>query len=349
MIPQVETGAEPPKIIGTVTADISRSERWEHFRSRVSNFRDDYLVAPGLYAFGKPGKYDDILLSANYKLSFDALRRELAGLNCWILVLDTKGINVWCAAGKGTFGTSELVNRITLARLDAVVEHRRIIAPQLGAVGVNAREVRRRTGFRVLFGPVRARDIPAYLNGGYRKTSAMSTIRFTLKDRLILTPMEINPAIGKYLWFAAGMLVLFGLQREGIIFGDAWSGALPFLLLGLISVFTGAFITPVLLPLIPFRSFALKGWLAGLLTVFLASLLPVIASSQEDRLLLIISYLFFPAVSSYIALQFTGSTTYTGISGVKKELRIAVPLYFIAVAVSATLLAAYKLIEIGIL
>jgi len=67
-------------------------------------FRMSYAISPGLYAVGNPTKESDVFVSANYKLSFDVLRRELKGFNAWILVLDTKGINVWCAAGKGTFG-----------------------------------------------------------------------------------------------------------------------------------------------------------------------------------------------------------------------------------------------------
>lgn len=339
--------AEPAKIVSRVSADISRRERWEHFKCRVGAFRNRYLVAPGLYAFGQPGENDDVLVSANYKLSFDALRSELKGLNCWILVLDTKGINVWCAAGKGTFGTGELIRRITATRLDTVVSHRRVIVPQLGAVGVRAGEVHKATGFKVRFGPVQAKDILAYLKAGYRKTAGMSTVNFPLKDRVILTPMEINPAMKKYPWFAAGALALFGLQPQGIMFSDAWSGALPFLLLGLVSILAGAFLTPALLPFLPFRSFAIKGWIAGLVAVFLASRLPVIAEAQRHTLLLIVTYLLFPGLSSYLALQFTGSTTYTGMSGVRKELKIAIPLYVAAAITSALMLVIFKLTEWG--
>ncbi|MCL5736716.1 MAG: mercury methylation corrinoid protein HgcA [Actinobacteria bacterium] len=331
------------------SAEISRSERWEHFKCRTGAFRDKYLVAPGLYALGEPDENADVLISANYKLSFDALRQELKGLSLWILVLDTKGINVWCAAGKGTFGTDELVRRIGEAGLDEVVRHRRLMVPQLGAVGVNAAEVRRRTGFKVSFGPVRASDIPSYMRAGYKKTSEMSTIRFKMMDRLVLTPMEMNPVLKKYPWFAAGILLLFGLQREGILFSSAWDEGLPFLLLGLAAMVAGAFITPVLLPFIPFRSFSIKGLITGFVMVFLASLVPVITRSQDDALLRAATFLFFPAVSSYIALQFTGSTTYTGMSGVKKELRIGVPLYIGAAAVSLLLLVAFKLGDWGIL
>ena len=49
-----------------------------------------YSVAPGLYAVGAPDRESDVLVTANYKLSFDTLRRELKGFNAWVLVLDTK-------------------------------------------------------------------------------------------------------------------------------------------------------------------------------------------------------------------------------------------------------------------
>ncbi|MHB1380891.1 MAG: mercury methylation corrinoid protein HgcA [Thermoleophilia bacterium] len=341
-------GNAPPPVVARVTAEVSPAERREHFRCRIGAYRDRYAIGAGLYALGEPDANADVLVSANYKLSFDALRQELGGLNVWILVLDTKGINVWCAAGKGTFGTEELIRRIAAVRLDRVVHHRRLMLPQLGAVGVNAREVRQRTGFKVSFGPVRAADIPKYMEAGYKKTPAMSTVRFTLWDRLVLTPMEINPSLKRYPWFAVAVLILFGLQRQGIMFDDALSGGLPFLLLGLAAVFAGAFLTPVLLPFIPFRSFAVKGWLAGLATVLLASLIPLIGNAQDELSLRAFTLLFFPGASSYIALQFTGSTTYTGMTGVRKELKLGVPFYISLAAVSSILLVLFKLNEWGV-
>jgi hypothetical protein len=307
----------------------------------------NYAVTPGLYAVGDPTNDSDVLVTANYKLTFDILRRELTRMNAWILVLDTKSINVWCAAGKGTFGTDELVARIIETKLDSIVSHRRLILPQLGAVGVNAVAVQQKTGFRVSFGPVQARDIPAYIRAGYKKTEEMSSLAFSMVDRLILTPMELNPAMKKFPWVAAGILLIFGLQPTGILFREAWFNGLPFLLLALLAVVAGALVTPVLLPLVPFRSFAIKGWIMGVLSVFLAThyLAPAYVQSV---VLLIAAYLLFPALSSYIALQFTGSTTYTGMSGVKKELKIGVPLYFSAAGVSLVLMVVYKLRDWGL-
>ena len=71
-----------------------------------------FRVEPGLYALGDPSTSSPVLVTANYKMSFDRLRSSLPGRDTWILVLDTKGINVWCAAGKGSIGTDELVTCI---------------------------------------------------------------------------------------------------------------------------------------------------------------------------------------------------------------------------------------------
>jgi CO dehydrogenase/acetyl-CoA synthase gamma subunit (corrinoid Fe-S protein) len=96
-------------------------------------------------------------------LSFDTPRKELTGLDAWILVLDTKGINVWCAAGKGTFATKELAARIEATGLIKIIDHKKLIVPQLGAPGVSGYKVKKLFGFTVIFGPLRAKDIPAFL------------------------------------------------------------------------------------------------------------------------------------------------------------------------------------------
>lgn len=340
--------ATPVGLIYRVSTTLSKTDYWEHFKCRTTAYRNDYIVSPGLYAAGEPGKDSVVLISANYKYSFDMLRSELKGIDAWILVLDTKGINVWCAAGKGTFGTGELLKRISAARLDKVVDHRQVIVPQLGAPGVSAFKVRQASGFKVLYGPVCAKDIRAYISAGYKATREMRRANFSFSDRLILTPMEINPALKMFRLYAAIVLLVFGLAPSGILFRDAIVGGMPFLFLGLSAVFAGAFFTPVLLPYIPFRSFAVKGWISGLLCVFLlANSVPLL--NQQNRFLSIIAYLFFPAASSYIALQFTGSTPFTGMSGVKKELKVGIPVYIVSSAVSVILLLVFKLSEWGVI
>ena len=213
---KTDAGAVP-----IVSADLAMSDYWEHLKCRTSAFRNSYAVKPGLYAVGAPDRDSDVFVSANYKLSFDALRTALKGLNAWVLVLDTKGINVWCAAGKGTFGTDELLRLISFTKLDRIVDHRRIIVPQLGAPGISAHKVKKAAGFSVCYGPVRAEDIHAYIAEGYKATREMRTVTFPFIDRLILTPMEINPAMKNYYpWYALIMLAVMGLQPGGHFFQE---------------------------------------------------------------------------------------------------------------------------------
>jgi hypothetical protein len=95
VVPRVDTRLRPTDHLGTWRV------RWGIGRMR-------YRVDPGLYAVGQPTPDSPVLVFANYKMSFDGLRSQLAGVDAWVLVLDTQGVNVWCAAGKGTFGTKWL-------------------------------------------------------------------------------------------------------------------------------------------------------------------------------------------------------------------------------------------------
>jgi hypothetical protein len=320
-----------------ITGDLSTQDRIGMIRCRLSNkTRSDYRVSPGLYALGAPGNLSPVFVSANYRYSFDVLRSALDGTDCYILVLDTKGINVWCAAGKGTFGTEELVNRIEATGLSNLVQLKRVIVPQLGAVGVAAHEVKERTGFTVRFGPVDAKDLPVFIENRMKTTPPMRVVRFSVWDRFVLTPMEFVPAAKKLLPLLALVFVLAGLSSTGIMF----SPALKFLAFAGTAIaagfFCGTIAGPLLLPAIPFRSFALKGFVLGLIY----SVVLVVWFREgfvANPYLYCVSALAAPVLSSYLLLQFTGSTTITGISGVKKELRFALPVYRVATSLCVIL------------
>ena len=177
--------------IPKVATRLNTADRLGTIKVRAGLQRMHYTVEPGLYAVGEPTAESPVFVSANYKLSFDHLRCELKGIDGWIMVIDTKGINVWCAAGKGTFGTEEIIRRIEITRLAEIVSRRQIIVPQLGAPGIAAHEVKRRSSFRVIYGPVRARDIPEFLNAGMTSTPEMRRVFFNIGDRFVLTPLEI--------------------------------------------------------------------------------------------------------------------------------------------------------------
>jgi CO dehydrogenase/acetyl-CoA synthase gamma subunit (corrinoid Fe-S protein) len=151
----------PAGIVPKISSNLRWSDHWGTIKARWGVGRMHYTVDPGLYALGEPDHQSPVLVTANYKMSFDRLREALLNRKAWILVLDTNGINVWCAAGKGTFGTDELIRRVEFCGLNQVVSHRRLILPQLSGPGVAAYKVKKRIGFKVIFGPVRFFWMPA--------------------------------------------------------------------------------------------------------------------------------------------------------------------------------------------
>lgn len=291
--------------------------------------RGAYNIAPGLYALNAPTPDTPVLVTANYKLTFDILRRSLAGFPAWILVLDTNGINVWCAAGKGTFGTAELIRRIEITQLKNIVGHRQIIVPQLGATGIAAHEVKTQSGFKVVYGPVRADDLPDFFNNQNKVTPEMRKVRFSLWDRLVLTPVELVHALIPLALATTLLTLLLGPAN------------LPTIAIRLsLAVLSGALFTPALLPWIPTAPFSSKGAIAGLLTAGIAWLI-----LPSSNLLLTVAWLLsMVAISSFLAMNFTGSSTYTSVSGVKKEMRVAIPIQVAGFAIGMALLILSKFI-----
>lgn len=299
------------------------------WRVRWSFGRMDYTVEPGLYVIGNPDRDSPVLVSSNYKLTFDTVRKNLIDINCWLLILDTNGVNVWCAAGKGTFGTEEVINRINAVGLKEIVNHRVLILPQLGAPGISAHEVSRHTGFVIKYGPVRANDIKEYLSSGCIATKEMRIVKFTLWDRLILTPMELVVML-KITMIVLGVLFLINLFATRVF------GIHDFVIY-MASILIGAVITPILLPIIPGRAFSFKGWLLGMICI--APIVWVFNWFDLSNLLLGIGYmLILPAHSAFIAMNFTGASTYTSPSGVLKEMKIAIPLILFSSIIGAVLL-----------
>ena len=313
-----------------VSTKWSRSDILSTIKVRWSVGRMSYRVKQGLYAVGTPDANSNIFVTANFKLSFDHLRRALDGINAWILVLDTKGINVWCAAGKGTFGTRELVYRIKAHELEKIVNHKTVIVPQLGAVGVSAHEVKDKTGFRVIYGPVRAEDIKNFVAAGNKATPEMRTVKFNIADRAKLIPVEL--AYGKYylLFVPAVFFILAGLNRHGYSVVDAWIKGGRSIIYLLSAYISGCVLTPLLLPWIPFQRFSFKGLFVGWIV---SSILLFFTFSEKNIIEIISWFLIMGGISSFLAMNFTGSSTFTSLSGVQKEMKLSLPLQIIAASI----------------
>jgi hypothetical protein len=258
---------------------------------RLGFRRMSYAIAPGLYAVGRPGANAPVLVTANYKLTFDVLRRAIAGLDAWVLVLDTKGVNVWCAAGKGTLGSAELAARVESTRLAQVVRHRRL-------------------------------------------------------DRLEVAGLELAQA-GRAM-VALSVLVLAVTAWNGTTFSQAsaWESSAAVLLASWGGVLAGTVLFAALLPWLPGRMFAVKGAVLGLVLAAVqgelgSGLLPDGAPAVLPWALGLLTI----AISSYLAANYTGSTTFTSLSGVKRELEVSIPAMAGALIVAAILPGAALVLE----
>ncbi|MGA2547911.1 MAG: mercury methylation corrinoid protein HgcA [Rectinemataceae bacterium] len=297
------------RFVPAVSTRLSARDRLGDWGVRWDIGRNDYKVAPGLYAVGDPDPSSPLLVTANYKLSFDRLRMELGGIDAWIVVLDTKGVNVWCAAGKGSFGTAELLDKIERLRLGEIVSHKVLILPQLGAPGVSAPEIARVSRFRPIWGPVRAADLPAFIAAGMKKTDAMRLVQFRLADRMAIAPVELAHA-----WpFLLGAVVLSLLGA--LPFSQGFShrvGGLVAVTFG--SILAGSLAFPALLPFLPTKAFSVKGAMLGALWGIACA----IGGSMSFGLSAA-AILASAAVSSFISLNFTGSSTFTCQPGANAE------------------------------
>jgi len=309
-VPKVKTHLERPDFLGTITV-------------RLGIRRSEYKIAPGLYCVGDPGQDSPVLVTANYKLSFDAVRKELASLDAWVLVVDTRGINVWCAAGKALFSTREVVDCIHRSKLEKVVRHNQLILPQLAATGVSAQQVKKESGFKVLWGPVRAKDIQSFITKGRNIDKFMRQVTFSLGERIVLIPVELSHLPKPTMWLLPAIFLLSGIGPEVFSLRDAFFRGLMVFAAYVAGILSGAVAVPILLPWIPVRAFALKGMLTGI-----AAGLVVVAAFYNSILWVeaIALLLITMAISSYLAMNFTGSTPFTSPSGVEKEMRKAIPL-----------------------
>ena len=312
--------------IQPTTGDVTLANRWDHFLARWGIDRGGHRVEPGLYALGNPTPDSPVFVTANYTLSFDALRSALAGEDGYILVLDTQGINVWCAAGKGTFGADELVHRIEATALHDVVRHRVLILPQLGAPGVAAHEVKKRSRFKVEYGPVRAVDLPAYLEtrqapadrqhpADEQHPARMRQVDFPLLDRVVLIPVELVHVLWPTLLAAAVVFFVTGLEASLAVVAAVLAGTVLF---------------PILLPWLPTRDFSAKGFILGGVVALPFAWLAFMQNPDAAWWLraggAMALLLPLPLVTAFLALNFTGSTTFTSRTGVRREMSTYVPI-----------------------
>lgn len=155
---------------------------WETFHIFFRHF--NFPCALGLRRVGTPDAHSPVFLSGNYTLTVQRVLRKLRGCDCYLLVANSRGSNVWCAAGMNEFTEFDVIDVINVSGIKDLVQHRRIIAPVYAAPGIDIRAIKRETGFNIQWGPTHLNDLPRYIENGLKRTNDMFQVKFGLQDRL---------------------------------------------------------------------------------------------------------------------------------------------------------------------
>jgi NAD-dependent dihydropyrimidine dehydrogenase PreA subunit len=180
----------------------------------------------GLRALGAPGPNAPVLVTGNFTLTVDRLRRVLGGRDAWLLVANSRGINVWCAAGGGHLTHHDVIAAVRASRVGDRVGHRELILPQLAATGVERRRIEEATGWKTRWGPARLEDLPEFLDRGAHVVRRYRFVRFPLWERCELASLWALP------------LALVALLVLGLVLGWAFGAvATGVVVLAVLAVF----------------------------------------------------------------------------------------------------------------
>ena len=281
----------------------------------LDSFKRTYAVEPGLYYTGDRYDHDaTLLVTANYHLTVFLLVRRLRQ-NVRLLVVDTDSINVWCAAGKGTF-----CNDAIFAQLNRYEQHLpkddhrlKLILPKLCLAGVDLPALRE-AGCDAIIGPVYGKDLPTYLSTVPCKDRDTDRVLFGLQSRLFTT----LPGLLQTLKYSVTLLLALWLVRQ------IWPLAIPVAgVLGLTVAMTIAY--PVCFPYLPGKWFAVKG--LSLAIVVSAALCALAAGGLISRGDLITAVLFTLASGMFFGQSYSGNSAVSNGTSVRKETARLLPVY----------------------
>ncbi len=290
-------------------------------------------IKPGLYMAGNPSQGSPVVVTANYELTYYTVMRALSkdGIDAWVLVCDTAGINVWCAARGVHFDSENVIQMIRITRLSEFVNHREILLPQLAAAGMNPTDIRERTGFRVRYGPVRIQDLAEWLrlDKPRPKPRKMANVTFGFRERMEQAVAHIPFLYAAIL--AKPMLVILTLTLLlGFGIGVLFPALIPVTFaatlyaLGLIggfntALFGNAFVLAISFPILPSKGNSF--WRRGLgLTGITLPLTAVIMIVMQVSWTVFLTWMVIEFVmATSLTLDWSGMTSVSDPKVIRRE------------------------------
>ncbi|KKL71107.1 hypothetical protein LCGC14_2098220 [marine sediment metagenome] len=277
-------------------------------------------IEPGIYKSGQPDENSPIIVTANYLFTYIKVMRDIKGIDAWVLCVDSKGINVWCAARGNNFGNRQVIEAVEATGIATLTNKKTLILPQLSAGGVAGPLISKEAPdfpFRILFGPVWAKQLPQFLKERpARKPDKMKLAKFTpfhrlragithttfllkmifMKPTIILILLSLGLAFIDPLWvrrlWAIGELWLWIIIANGLI-----AGFFP------ITNFT--------------RRFIIKGITFGILTVIALS--SVSWLFHQNIFLILLNSVFYFWLAFFSTMSFSGYSMATSPKEIQDE------------------------------
>ena len=304
-------------------------------------------IKPGLYRAGNPTAESPVIVTANYELTYYTVMRALHndGVAAWVLVCETNGINVWCAARGVHFDTDDVVEMVQLTRLSEIVSHRELILPQLSAAGMDPTEIRQRTGFRSFYGPVRIQDLGRWLELEKPKPKPrdMATVTFNLRERMEQSvahvPFLFAVLLGRPLIRLLGLLLVGDivvsllvpqLIPQILLFSTQ---AIVLIIEFIVALVGNALFLGLVFPLLPSKgnSFWRRGWGLAAMTVPLSFIIMALFNTYWT---VVIVWLMVQTVLSIsLTMDFSGMTSVSDPMTIRREYPYLVRTLIIGVCV----------------
>jgi len=130
--------------------------------------RKPVAVEPGVRIFGKPDENSPVMFTTNFALTYYTVASDIesAGINCYLLVIDTEGIAVDSAVAGRKLTADKVADAVKQTKIEEKVKHKKLIIP--GKAARLSGEIEELSGWQVLVGPRDSSDIPKFLQEKWR-------------------------------------------------------------------------------------------------------------------------------------------------------------------------------------
>ncbi|TXT53643.1 MAG: conserved membrane protein of unknown function [Promethearchaeota archaeon] len=282
---------------------------------------DEVPIEPGIYRSGKPNETSPVLITANYAYTFIKVMRDLRGVDAWVVCINSKGINVWCAARGGDFGNKELIDAIEATGIDKHVDTNTLILPQLAAGGVSKPELPENSEvfpFKIKYGPIWSKDLKEYLElPSQKKSETMKRAKFSLSHRIRAGISHTTFLLRKI--FLIPLIILsitLGVLDYTDVFNILW-----FVGYLVIWILFPNILLLLLYPLANFtRKFLIKGVIFGVINTILLGIITWVL--KNSFLFMSLNLVFFFWIGFFTTMSFSGYTMATNPREIQNEYKI---------------------------